>query len=104
VRLREQVEPEGSRRRRGTRGAAGAAPRPVDQAAAGLLASLRAWRLATAQQHGVPAFVIFHDATLAEIANRVPQSLDELGGITGIGAKKLERYGDELLALTRAEA
>jgi ATP-dependent DNA helicase RecQ len=104
VMLREQVEGDGSRRRRGKRGATGTTPRPVDQAAAGLLANLRAWRLATAQQHGVPAFVIFHDATLAEIANRVPQSLDELGGITGIGAKKLERYGDELLAMTRAQA
>jgi len=49
----------------------------------------------------VPAFVIFHDRTLAEIATARPADLDALGGISGIGAKKLERYGEALLALVR---
>ena len=60
---------------------------------------LRAWRATTAKEHGVPAYVVFHDATLAEIARQCPQSLAALGGISGIGAAKLERYGSALLDL-----
>ncbi|HUG59082.1 MAG TPA: DNA helicase RecQ [Candidimonas sp.] len=59
--------------------------------------SLRAWRSETARSHGVPAYVIFHDATLREIALTCPQSLDDLGGISGVGARKLEAYGEDLL-------
>ena len=59
--------------------------------------SLRAWRSETARSHGVPAYVIFHDATLREIAMTCPQSLDDLGGISGVGARKLEAYGEDLL-------
>ena len=66
-------------------------------AAAGLLERLKRWRLAEAQAQAVPAYVILHDSTLAELARRRPRSLDELAGITGIGAKKLERYGAPLL-------
>ena len=68
-----------------------------------MLAKLRAWRLATAQLHGLPAFVILHDSTLAEIAHRIPRSLDELSEIPGIGAKKLEKYGAALIELVAAE-
>ena len=50
-----------------------------------------------AREHNLPAYVIFHDATLATIAQRAPQSRDDLQGISGIGAKKLEAYGDEVL-------
>ncbi|MBL8384131.1 MAG: DNA helicase RecQ [Burkholderiales bacterium] len=75
---------------------------PAAGADAGLLARLRDWRRRTAQAHGVPAYVIFHDATLAEIAARSPADVDGLAGIPGIGAKKLERYGPELLALIGA--
>ena len=60
---------------------------------------LRAWRADTAREHGVPAYVVFHDATLAEIARQSPQTLDALGRISGIGAAKLERYGSALLDL-----
>ena len=60
---------------------------------------LRQWRASTARSHGVPAYVIFHDATLREIAEREPQSLDGLAGISGIGARKLESYGADILAL-----
>jgi ATP-dependent DNA helicase RecQ len=59
--------------------------------------ALKAWRAGIAKEHNLPAYVIFHDATLAAIAQRAPQSLDDLQGISGIGAKKLEAYGEEVL-------
>ncbi len=62
------------------------------------LARLKAWRLETARAHGVPAYVVFHDATLAELAAHRPQSLDALSLVNGVGAHKLERYGEQLLA------
>ena len=65
-----------------------------------LLEALRDWRLATAREHGVPAYVVFHDSTLEAIAAAQPRTLDDLRGISGIGAKKLERYGKALLAIT----
>ena len=106
VLLREDTRDAGPRRKSGKSGkATGIAAAPSIATSPGstsLLASLRAWRLATAQQNGLPAFVIFHDSTLAEIAHRMPANHDELGRITGIGAKKLERYGADLLAITRA--
>jgi ATP-dependent DNA helicase RecQ len=67
-----------------------------------LLEALREWRRATAREHNVPAYVVFHDATLEAIAAARPQTLDDLGGISGIGAKKLERYGAALLEITGA--
>jgi ATP-dependent DNA helicase RecQ len=63
---------------------------------------LKAWRLEQAREQSVPPYVVFHDATLAAIAAARPASLDELSGIAGIGAKKLERYGPALLELLRA--
>ncbi len=69
----------------------------VAPAAAGLLERLKRWRLAEAQAQAVPAYVILHDSTLAELARRRPRSLGELAGIAGIGARKLERYGAPLL-------
>jgi ATP-dependent DNA helicase RecQ len=62
---------------------------------------LRAWRAVTAKEHSVPAYVVFHDATLAEIARQCPQSMDELAGVSGVGAAKLERYGEAILGLLR---
>ncbi|WP_368643285.1 DNA helicase RecQ [Castellaniella ginsengisoli] len=59
---------------------------------------LRAWRARTAREHNVPAYVIFHDATLREIALRNPGSLDALAGINGVGARKLETYGPDVVA------
>ncbi|MBT2382152.1 DNA helicase RecQ [Streptomyces sp. ISL-11] len=61
--------------------------------------SLRAWRAATAKEQGVPAYVIFHDATLREIATAGPASLDELGGVSGVGESKLAKYGEPILEL-----
>ena len=71
-----------------------------DQAGeAARLALLKAWRLAESRRQALPAYVILHDATLAEIARRCPGDLTALGEIPGIGARKLERYGPALLAL-----
>jgi ATP-dependent DNA helicase RecQ len=50
-----------------------------------------------AREHNLPAYVIFHDATLATVAERFPASLEDLQGISGIGARKLEAYGAEVL-------
>jgi ATP-dependent DNA helicase RecQ len=66
--------------------------------------ALREWRKGVAQEHGVPAYTVFHDATLEEIARRLPGSLDGLRGISGIGAIKLERYGEPLLRIVREGA
>lgn len=60
---------------------------------------LRRWRLQQAQADGVPAYVIFHDKTLRELARRAPATLAELADIEGIGARKRERWGEELLAV-----
>ena len=59
--------------------------------------ALKAWRAEVAREHGLPAYVIFQNVTLAEMAQRDPQTLDELAGISGVGAKKLEAYGREIL-------
>jgi ATP-dependent DNA helicase RecQ len=64
-----------------------------------LFEKLRAWRAETARSHAVPAYVIFHDATLAEIARARPASREALRGISGVGAKKLEAYGAEIVGL-----
>jgi len=60
---------------------------------------LRWWRVETARAHGVPAYVVFQDATLREIAKVKPTSLDELRGVSGVGEKKLTSYGDEIVEL-----
>jgi ATP-dependent DNA helicase RecQ len=68
-------------------------------AEATLFERLRAWRGETARARNVPAYVIFHDATLREIAARAPRSLAELAGISGVGDRKLEAYGEALIGL-----
>ena len=68
-----------------------------------LLGALRAWRTGMARKRGVPAYVIFHDATLEGIASSRPKTHDQLRAVAGIGDKKLERYGDALLLLVRSE-
>ncbi|MGH8257558.1 MAG: HRDC domain-containing protein, partial [Steroidobacteraceae bacterium] len=67
----------------------------------GIYQALRAWRLQIAREHNVPAYTVFHDTTLQEIARRLPRSNGELRDISGVGAAKLERYGALLLALVR---
>ena len=104
VMLRESVsspaERKTSRGKAGARaGAKATAPAaaPLDDAGQARFAALKAWRGEVAREHNLPAYVIFHDATLAAIAQRFPQSLDDLMGISGIGAKKLEAYGVEVV-------
>ncbi|GGT70209.1 DNA helicase RecQ [Actinomadura citrea] len=64
---------------------------------------LRAWRAATAKEQGVPAYVIFHDATLREIATALPTSLAALGRVNGVGENKLAKYGDQVLETLASE-
>ena len=64
-----------------------------------LVTRLRSWRLERSQEDAVPAYVVLHDATLRELAALRPQTLDELAGVKGFGPVKLERYGDDLLAV-----
>ncbi|HET9143932.1 DNA helicase RecQ [Actinophytocola sp.] len=66
--------------------------------AAPVFERLRAWRAGAAKEQGVPAYVIFHDATLREIATRMPANLAELGSVSGVGEHKLARYGEQVLA------
>jgi len=68
-----------------------------DSANAIVFEALRGWRRDMAKEHGVPAYTIFHDSTLLQLAERLPSSLDDLRDISGIGATKLERYGEALL-------
>lgn len=63
---------------------------------------LRWWRVETSRKQNVPAYVIFHDATMREIAKRKPGSLDELRMIAGVGEKKLQTYGEEIVSLIAA--
>jgi ATP-dependent DNA helicase RecQ len=96
VLLRESTAAAPARRsRRGTVAAPAAQELGVDEQVHYI--NLKNWRAEVARAHNLPAYVIFHDATLAEIARRRPQSLEDLQGISGIGAKKLEAYGAEVL-------
>jgi len=67
-----------------------------------LLGVLRAWRSEVARKRGVPAYVVLHDSTIDGIASVRPTTLEQLRGIPGIGDKKLEHYGDELIAMVKA--
>ncbi|GAB1823989.1 DNA helicase RecQ [Herbidospora sp. RD11066] len=68
-----------------------------------LFEQLRAWRGATAKEQGVPAYVVFHDATLKEIATRLPSTLAELATISGVGENKLAKYGESILEVLAAQ-
>ena len=71
----------------------------LDEQAQSRYLALKAWRAEVAKEHNLPAYVIFHDATLAAIAQNAPQSLEDLQGISGLGVKKLEAYGQQVLRL-----
>jgi len=99
-----------SRSRRGKAARPGAAsssvkdkppPQPLDDAATERYAALKTWRAEVAKAHNLPAYVVFHDATLAEMARLMPADLDDLGSISGVGAKKLEAYGEAILDVLR---
>ena len=89
----------GSRTRKGSAPPAAAANLGPD--AQVRFINLKAWRAEVAREHNLPAYVIFHDATLAAIAERAPTTLDDLQGISGMGAKKLEAYGADVLRVVR---
>ena len=84
-------------------GGAGAADAELTPAAAAVFERLRAWRGATAKEQGVPAYVIFHDATLRQIAAELPGSLATLSRVNGVGEAKLARYGQQVLDVLGAE-
>jgi len=96
VRLRREVA-------RPTRSAKRSTPSELPAVAAPLFERLRTWRAATARELGSPAYVVFADATLRGIALTTPSSRDELAGVSGVGAAKLERYGDAVLAIVRGD-
>jgi ATP-dependent DNA helicase RecQ len=96
--FREETKPA-RKARRGAKAAFVASL--TDPDANHLLDALREWRRGVAHEHGIPAFVVFHDSTLEAIAAARPATLDDLRGISGIGVKKLERYGEALLTVTR---
>jgi ATP-dependent DNA helicase RecQ len=80
-----------------------AGPSSLATADGALLERLKAWRLAESRAQALPAYVILHDRTLAEIAAQRPRHLEKLAGISGIGAKKLERYGPALIEIVMQE-
>jgi len=95
VRLRREPErPVRAARSRSRQGGSGPA---LDAAAQPLFEALRRWRAAEAKQQGVPAYVVFGDATLREVATTRPTTLDELSGVGGVGQKKLDTYGRQVL-------
>ncbi|MGV8895154.1 MAG: DNA helicase RecQ [Rhodoglobus sp.] len=76
----------------------------LPEAAIGLFEQLRTWRSAEAQAQGVPAYIVFGDATLRGISVTKPSTLAELGTISGVGEKKLEQYGEALLKVVASDA
>ncbi|MEV6756179.1 DNA helicase RecQ [Streptomyces sp. NPDC051214] len=101
VRLRKEPKrPAVAKAAKGERKAkSAAAVAELPQEAVPVFEALRAWRGAQAKELGLPAYVIFHDATLREIATLRPSSLAELGGISGLGEKKLATYGEGVLGV-----
>jgi ATP-dependent DNA helicase RecQ len=97
VTLRKYVKPTRRQAVRSTNGTRADASAGLPAAARGCFERLRTWRAETARADGVPAYVIFHDATLAEMARLSPDTLDGLRQVPGVGVRKLERFGQELL-------
>ena len=95
-------DPERTRSRR-SRSATAAPAADLPAGAAPVFERLRAWRGATAKEQGVPAYVIFHDATLRAIAALAPASLPALGTVSGVGEAKLAKYGQGVLAAVAGE-
>jgi len=98
--LRHEAARPAAKARKPKRGAAAAVD--LDAGAAIVFERLRTWRAATAKEAGVPAYVVFHDATLRELATRIPTTLDELSTVSGIGVAKREKYGPQILVALQA--
>ncbi|MFJ8911749.1 DNA helicase RecQ [Amycolatopsis sp. NPDC102389] len=101
VQLRREPERAAKAAARSSAKKAAAADMPAE--AAPVFELLRSWRAAAAKEQGVPAYVIFHDATLRQIATKRPTTLQELGTVSGVGENKLAKYGEQILE-TLAEA
>jgi ATP-dependent DNA helicase RecQ len=94
---RSRSTAKGAKGTKGARSKDKAPPIALDAEALERYAALKAWRAEVAKEHNLPAYVVFHDATLAEMARSMPDSLDAMGQISGVGEKKLEAYGREIL-------
>ncbi len=95
-------EPERPARSEKTAKPRRAAPVDLPEKAIPVFEQLRAWRAVTAKEQGVPAYVIFHDATLRQIAAESPATLAELSTVSGVGENKLAKYGQQILAVLSA--
>ena len=105
--LREQAAGAGSKKRSSKptkTSVKGMAEASLNAGALERLGRLKAWRAEVAREHNLPAFVIFHDATLRAIADKSPQNLADLEGISGMGSKKLHAYGAEVIRVCTALA
>jgi ATP-dependent DNA helicase RecQ len=96
LRVAAEAPARGRRSRPGGTARSGA-PADLDAAAQARYDALRAWRSEVAKEHNLPSYIVFSNASLAEMARRAPASLAELGEIGGVGEKKLEAYGREIL-------
>ncbi|MFI5493901.1 DNA helicase RecQ [Actinoplanes sp. NPDC051859] len=103
VMMRREPERTRAPRARRASSAAAAPAADLDPAATAVFERLRAWRAAAAREAGVPAYVIFHDATLRQIAALGPGSLAELGTVGGVGEAKLAKFGQQVLETLAAE-
>ncbi len=100
VLLRREPERAAAAKVRTAKKAAVAVDMPAE--AGPLFERLRAWRAGVAKEQGVPAYVVFHDATLRQIATQRPSSLADLGTVSGVGENKLAKYGEGLLEVLTA--
>jgi len=101
--------PRRSRKSRGkskpsVNGKTQSAPLPLDAQQSERFAALKLWRAKVAKEHNLPAYVVFHDATLAEMARLMPSSKAALAEVSGVGVKKLEAYGSEILRVIAGES
>ena len=97
LRVASESAPRGQRQRAGSRSEPKPPPVPLDADATERFNRLKAWRSEVAREHNLPAYVVFHDAALAEMARAMPTDLHQLGSISGVGAKKLDAYGEQIL-------
>ncbi|MFB7341870.1 DNA helicase RecQ [Streptomyces hydrogenans] len=97
VPMRKETAKAAPRKESGGRSGKSRVPVDLPAVAVPVFEALRAWRAATAREQGVPAYVVFHDATLREIATTVPRSVAELGTVGGVGEAKLAKYGEGVL-------
>jgi len=98
VQLRQYQKPVKAKRPSSSR-SSGYEEMELSRSEQAIFERLRSWRMGTAREHGVPAYVVFQDATLREIAKVKPGSIDALRGVSGVGEKKLVSYGDEIVAI-----